>query len=53
MFQSGYQQSIDRIEYLETAAGIRQGLDELAKGQSVAVIPAIEALRSKLQQPKA
>jgi PHD/YefM family antitoxin component YafN of YafNO toxin-antitoxin module len=49
----GYQQLLDRIEYLETTAGIRQGLDELAAGQAVAAIPALEALRSKLQQPKA
>jgi PHD/YefM family antitoxin component YafN of YafNO toxin-antitoxin module len=48
----GYQQLLDRIEYLETTAGIRQGLDELAKGQAVSAIPALEALRSKLQQPK-
>jgi PHD/YefM family antitoxin component YafN of YafNO toxin-antitoxin module len=49
----GYQQLLDRIEYLETIAGIKQGLKELAEGQAVAAIPALEALRSKLQQPKA
>jgi PHD/YefM family antitoxin component YafN of YafNO toxin-antitoxin module len=48
----GYQQLLDRIEYLETTAGIRQGLDELASGEAVVAIPALEALRSKLQQPK-
>ncbi len=49
----GYQQLLDRIESLETSAGIRKGLDELAQGQAVAAIPTLEALRSKLQQPKA
>jgi PHD/YefM family antitoxin component YafN of YafNO toxin-antitoxin module len=48
----GYQQLLDRIEYLETTAGIRQGLNELAEDRAVAAIPAIEALRSKLQQPQ-
>ena len=48
----GYQELLNRIEYLETTAGIRQGLNELEKGHSVAAIPALEALRSKLQQPK-
>jgi PHD/YefM family antitoxin component YafN of YafNO toxin-antitoxin module len=46
----GYQQLLDRIEYLETTAGIQQGLNELAQGQAVAAIPALEALKSKLQQ---
>jgi PHD/YefM family antitoxin component YafN of YafNO toxin-antitoxin module len=46
----GYQQLLDRIDYLETTAGIQQGLKELADGQAVAAIPALEALRSKLQQ---
>jgi PHD/YefM family antitoxin component YafN of YafNO toxin-antitoxin module len=48
----GYQQLLDRIEYLETTAGIQQGLNELAQGQAVAAIPALEKLRSKLQQPE-
>ena len=48
----GYQQLLDRIEYLETTAGIKQGLNELAEGKSVPAIPALEALRIKLQQPK-
>jgi PHD/YefM family antitoxin component YafN of YafNO toxin-antitoxin module len=48
----GYQQLLDRIEYLETTAGIRQGLNELVEGKSVAAIPALETLRRKLQQPK-
>ncbi len=46
----GYQQLISRIEYLETTAGIQQGLNQLADGQAVAAIPALEALRTKLQQ---
>jgi prevent-host-death family protein len=49
----GYQQLLERIEYLETTAGIRQGLNELAEGQAVAAIPALESLKSKLQQPQA
>jgi PHD/YefM family antitoxin component YafN of YafNO toxin-antitoxin module len=48
----GYQQLLDRIEYLETTVGIQQGLNELAKGQAVAAIPALEKLRSKFQQPE-
>ena len=44
----GYQQLLDRIEYLETTAGIRQGLDELAAGQAVAAIPALEALKGRV-----
>jgi PHD/YefM family antitoxin component YafN of YafNO toxin-antitoxin module len=47
---AGYQQLLDRIEYLETTAGIQQGLKELAAGQAVPAIPAIEALHDKLQQ---
>jgi PHD/YefM family antitoxin component YafN of YafNO toxin-antitoxin module len=49
----GYQQLLERIEYLETTAGIRQGLNELAEGHAVAAIPALEDLKSKLQQPQA
>jgi PHD/YefM family antitoxin component YafN of YafNO toxin-antitoxin module len=49
----GYQQLLERIEYLETTAEIRQGLNELAEGQAVAAIPVLEALKSKRQQPQA
>jgi PHD/YefM family antitoxin component YafN of YafNO toxin-antitoxin module len=49
----GYQQLLDRIEYLETTAGIKQGLNELAEGRAVAAISALEALRTKLQEPQA
>jgi hypothetical protein len=38
--------------YIETIVGIRQGLNELAGGKSVAAIPALETLRSKLQQSR-
>jgi prevent-host-death family protein len=48
----GYQQLLDRIEYLETIAGIRQGLNELDEGRAVPAIPALELLRTKLQQPQ-
>jgi PHD/YefM family antitoxin component YafN of YafNO toxin-antitoxin module len=40
----GYQQLLDRIEYLETTAGIKQGLHELAEGRSMAAIPALETI---------
>ena len=49
----GYQQLLDRIEYLETTVGIRQGLSELDKGCAVPAIPALELLRAKLQPPQA
>ena len=48
----GYQQLLDRIEYLETTAGIQQGLSELDKGSAVPAIPALELLRNKLQPPQ-
>jgi hypothetical protein len=41
------------IEYLETTAGIQQGLNQLADSQAVEAIPALEALRTKLQQSQA
>ncbi len=46
---AGYQQLLDRMEYLETVAGIRRGLDELAAGQAVPAVSALEDLRGKLQ----
>ena len=48
----GYQQLLDRIEYLEAIAGIRQGLIELDEGSAVPAISALELLRTKLQQPQ-
>jgi PHD/YefM family antitoxin component YafN of YafNO toxin-antitoxin module len=45
-----YQTLVDRLEYLETVAGVRQGLVERAEGKGVPAIPALEALRSKLRQ---
>ncbi len=48
----GYQELLDRIEYLETTAGIRQGLSELEESRAVPAIPALELLRTKLQQPQ-
>lgn len=38
---SGYQQLLDRIEYLETTAGITRGLNEIALGQAVTALPAL------------
>jgi prevent-host-death family protein len=43
----GYQELLDRLEYLETVAGIQRGLTELAEGKSN---PAMEALREKLRK---
>jgi len=46
----GYQALLDRLEYLETVAGIQRGLTELAEGQAVPAIEALEQLRKKLGQ---
>jgi PHD/YefM family antitoxin component YafN of YafNO toxin-antitoxin module len=46
----GYQELLDRLEYLETVAGIQRGLTELSEGHAVPAIPALEALREKLKQ---
>jgi PHD/YefM family antitoxin component YafN of YafNO toxin-antitoxin module len=46
----GYQELLDRLEYLETAAGIQRGLTELAEGQAVPAIEALEKLRDKLKK---
>jgi PHD/YefM family antitoxin component YafN of YafNO toxin-antitoxin module len=48
----GYQELLERIEYLETTAGLRQGLSELDECRAVPAIPALELLRTKLQQPQ-
>ena len=48
----GYQALLDRLEYLETVAGIQRGLAELAEGQAVPAIEALEQLRKKLEQSK-
>jgi PHD/YefM family antitoxin component YafN of YafNO toxin-antitoxin module len=45
-----YQTLVDRLEYLETVAGVRQGLVELADGKAVPTVPALEELRSRLQK---
>jgi hypothetical protein len=37
-------------EYLETVAGVRQGLTELAEGKAVPAGPALEELRSRSHQ---
>ena len=47
----GYQELLDRLEYLETVSGIQQGLAELAEGQAVPAIEALEKLRDKLKKP--
>jgi prevent-host-death family protein len=45
----GYQELLDRLEYLETVAGIQRGLNELAEGQAVPAMEALENLRDKLK----
>jgi PHD/YefM family antitoxin component YafN of YafNO toxin-antitoxin module len=45
-----YQTLVDRLEYLETVAGVRQGLAELVEGKAMPAIPALEDLRSRLRQ---
>lgn len=45
-----YQTLLDRLEYLETVAGVRQGLAEKAEGKGVPAISALEELRSKLRK---
>ncbi|MEB3336821.1 MAG: type II toxin-antitoxin system Phd/YefM family antitoxin [Leptolyngbyaceae bacterium] len=47
----GYQQLLDQLEYLETVAGVRQGLQELAEGKARPAIAALEELRTKLNSP--
>jgi prevent-host-death family protein len=46
----GYQELLDRLEYLEAVAGIQKGLTELAEGQAVPAIEALEKLRDKLKK---
>ncbi len=46
----GYQQLLNRLEYLETVVGIRRGLEELADGKAVPAVTALEELREKLKQ---
>jgi PHD/YefM family antitoxin component YafN of YafNO toxin-antitoxin module len=43
----GYQQLLDRIEYLETTAGIQRGLNELAAGQAVEAVSALNTRRNR------
>jgi PHD/YefM family antitoxin component YafN of YafNO toxin-antitoxin module len=45
-----YQILVDRLEYLETVAGVCQGLTERADGKGIPAIPALEGLRLKLRQ---
>jgi prevent-host-death family protein len=46
----GYQELLDRLDYLETVAGIQRGLTELVEGQAVPAIDALEKLREKLMK---
>ncbi|HBB34096.1 MAG TPA: type II toxin-antitoxin system Phd/YefM family antitoxin [Cyanobacteria bacterium UBA9273] len=50
---AAYQELLERIEYLETVAGIKRGLDELAQGKAVPALEALEELRVKLNIPPA
>jgi PHD/YefM family antitoxin component YafN of YafNO toxin-antitoxin module len=45
----GYQELLDRFEYLETVVGIQRGLTELAEGKAVPAKEALEELRKKLR----
>jgi prevent-host-death family protein len=47
----GYQQLLDRLEYLETVAGIQRGLEELSEGKAVPAAAALARLRETLKQP--
>jgi prevent-host-death family protein len=46
----GYQELLDRLEYLETVASIQRGLTELAEGKSKPAMEALEELREKLRK---
>lgn len=48
----GYQELLNRIEYLETTVGLQQGLSEWDEGCAVPATPELELLRTKLQQPQ-
>ncbi|MEQ8961430.1 MAG: type II toxin-antitoxin system Phd/YefM family antitoxin [Coleofasciculus sp. C2-GNP5-27] len=48
---AAYQELLERIEYLEAVAGIKQGLDEMAQGKAVPALEALEELRVKLNIP--
>lgn len=45
----GYQELLNRLEYLETVVGIQRGLTELAEGQALPAIESLEKLRDKLK----
>jgi prevent-host-death family protein len=47
----GYQELLDRLEYLETVAGVQRGLTELEEGQALPAIEALEKLRDRLKKP--
>jgi prevent-host-death family protein len=46
-----YQRLLDRIELLESLAGIRKSLDEFAQGQGVLLEEAFDQLRQKHDIP--
>lgn len=48
---AAYQKLLERIEYLETVAGIKRGLDELEQGKALPALEALEELRVKLNIP--
>jgi hypothetical protein len=41
---------LDRLDYLETVVSIQRGLTELAEGQAVTAIDALEKRQEKLKQ---
>jgi prevent-host-death family protein len=47
----GYQALLDRLDYLETVAGIRLGLQEISEGKGQPALTTLETLRTKLNLP--
>lgn len=46
----GYQELLDRLDYLELRESIRIGLQDIREGKCVPAFPALEELQKKLQQ---
>jgi len=46
-----YRELLERIDYLETIVGIRQGLDEFEHGEGIPAEQALETLKQKFNIP--
>ncbi|MDJ0737502.1 MAG: prevent-host-death family protein [Nostocaceae cyanobacterium] len=46
-----YRELLERIDYLETIVGIRQGLDEFERGAGIPAEQALETLKQKFNIP--